>query len=886
MRHCGFLLRRCGASALVLMLFAGAATLQSQAQASAVGEWTALQTWPTRAVHATLLPDGRVLFVSYYSESLQPHVWDPESNTFSPTTASQYALFCAGHTSMPDGRVFIAGGHIADFVGYAHTSIYDPSSNTLTPAADMNKGRWYPTVTVLANGDLLVVSGDVNSNTANNTLPQVYSPATNTWRDLTTAQLSLPLYPLMFVAPNGKVFNAGASPPTRYLDTSGTGAWTSVATTKFGASGAWRSYGPGVMYESGKVLLVGGGDPPTASTEMIDLNAATPAWSNSGSMHFARRQHNAVVLPDGKVLVVGGSSAGGFDTSTAPVAQAEMWDPATGQFTVMASIAVYRGYHSTALLLPDGRVLSAGGNVGGPNAQIYSPPYLFAGARPVISSAPTSADYGQSVFIGTADAASITRVSFIHIGSVTHTFDQSARSMRLSFTQGTGGLNVTMPANGNLAPPGYYMLFIVNGGGVPSVANIMKISSGGGSSGVLTGKVTNNAGAALLGATVTAGSSTAQTAADGSWQLSNVAAGSVTVSAALTGYSSASESATITAGNTTTAATLALAPVNPGNVTGQVVNSAGTGILGVTVFADGLTVSSDAGGNYALANLPAGAAAITASATGFANGSATVTVVAAITTVAPVITLISSSGGITGTVKSSSGAAIAGASVGFGGGGAKTSSTGAYTISGVPAGTVQLVASATGFQSVTQNVTVTGGATSTANFTLTPVTTGTGTVTGKVTNVSTGGALSGATVKWSGGSTTTSTTGIYTLTGVTAGSVSVTASHTGYLARTLTLTVSGGATSTLNIPLATAGKISVTATAPGGAVVSGATVTIKGGVLATTVTGTTSSTGVFTTVFIPIGSYTVSVAKTGHTTQTKPATVTSGVTTSLSFTNF
>jgi hypothetical protein len=868
------------------MLFAGAATLQSQAQASAVGQWTALQTWPTRAIHTTLLPDGHVLFVSYYSESLQPHVWDPVSNTFSPTAPSSYALFCAGHASMPDGRVFIAGGHIADFVGYAHASIYDPSSNTLKPAPDMNQGRWYPTVTVLANGDLLVVSGDVNSNTADNTLPQIYSPATNTWRNLTSAQLSLPLYPLMFVAPNGKVFNAGASSKTRYLDTSGTGAWTSVATTKFGASGAWRSYGPGVMYESGKILLIGGGDPPTASTEMIDLNAATPAWTNSGSMHFARRQHNAVVLPDGKVFVVGGSSAGGFDTSTAPVAQTEMWDPATGQFTVMASIAVYRGYHSTALLLPDGRVLSAGGNIGGPNAQIYSPPYLFAGTRPVISSAPSSVGYGQGVFIGTADAASITRVSFIHIGSVTHTFDQSARSMRLNFTQGTGGLNVTMPANGNLAPPGYYMLFIVNGSGVPSVASIMKISSGGGSSGVLTGKVTNTFGAALLGATVTAGSSTAQTAADGSWQLPNVAAGTVTVSANLGGYSGASESATITAGNTTTAGTLALAPVNPGSVTGQVMNSAGTGIAGATVSSRGVTIATDAGGNFALANLPAGAATITVSATGFANGSATVTVVAGTNTAAPLITLVSSSGSITGTVKSSSGAAITGASVGFGGGGATTSSTGGYNISGVPAGTVQLVASATGFQSVTQNVTVAGGATSTANFTLTPVSGGTGTVTGKVTNVSTAGALSGATVKWSGGSTTTSTTGVYTLTGVTAGSVSITASRTGYLARTLTVTVSGGATSTLNIPLATAGKISVKATAPGGAVVSGATVTIKGGVLATTVTGTTSSTGVFTTAFIPIGSYTVSVAKTGHTTQTKSATITSGVTTSLTFTNF
>ncbi len=885
MRQCRSFTRCCGAS-VVLLLFASAVTIRCHAQANVQGQWTALQTWPTRAIHATLLPDGRLLFVSYYSEALQPHVWDPASNTFSPTAPSSYSLFCAGHTSLADGRVLIAGGHIADYVGNAHAAIYDPSSNSFTTTPDMNQGRWYPTVTVLANGDVLVVSGDINSNTNPNPLPQIYSPATNSWRNLTTAQLAVSLYPIMFVAPNGKVFNAGPSPQTRYLDTSGTGAWTNVAITKFGASGKWRSYGPGVMYESGKILLVGGGDPPTATAETIDLNAATPAWTSTGSMNFARRQHNAVALPDGKVFVIGGSSAGGFDTSTSPVAPTEMWDPATGQFTVMASIAVYRGYHSTALLLPDGRVLSAGGNVGGPNAQIYSPPYLFNGARPVISSAPASVSYGQSVLIGSPDAASITKVSFIRLGSATHTFDQSTRYMHLNFTQATGGLNVTMPANGNLAPPGYYMLFILNGAGVPSVASIMQISSGGGASGGISGKVTSSFGAPLLGVTVTAGTGTANTLADGTWSLQNLAAGSLTVTAALNGYSGASENASITAGNNTTAGTLALAPVNPGNVTGQVVNGAGTGLSGATVSAQGLTVNTDAAGNYTLANLPAGAATITASATGFANGTATVNVAAGTTMSAPAITLGSSSGSITGTVKSSAGAAITGASVSFGGGSATTSSTGSYTIAGVPASTIQLVASASGFQSSTQNVTVAGGATATANFTLAPSTTGTGTITGKVTNVSTGAALSGATVKWSGGSTTTGTTGVYTLSNVTARSVGVTASKTGYLARTFTATVNSSATTTLSIALATAGKISVQVTGTSGSAVAGATLTIKGGVIATTVTGSTSTTGVFTTSYIPIGNYTITVAQTGHTTQSKPATVTSGVTTSVTFTNF
>jgi hypothetical protein len=827
------------------------------------------------------MPDGRIFFVSYYAESLQPHVWDPVSNTFTSTAASSYALFCAGHTPLADGRVLIVGGHIADYTGYPHAVIFNPATNALTLQPDMNIGRWYPTATTLPNGDVLVVSGDINSNTNVDTLPQVFQLSSHTWRNLTTAQLAQPLYPSMMVAPNGKVFNAGPSRQSRYLNPSGTGAWSNVAVQNF--TGV-RDYGPAVIYNTGKVAVFGGADPPTATAEVIDLNAAAPAWKFTASMHFPRRQHNAVVLPDGKVFIVGGSSAGGFDTSTSPVLPTEMWDPATGQFTVMASIAVYRGYHSTALLLPDGRVLSAGGNVGGPNAQLFSPPYLFAGARPAIATAPASASYGQTVFVGTPDAASISSVTLVREASVTHTNNMSRGFSRLSFTKTSTGLNVIMPANANLAPPGYYMLFILNSAGVPSVASIIQISSTAASVGTVTGKVTNTSGAPILGASVTLGGNGAITGADGAYTLQGPA-GSATLTAALAGYQNASEAVTVTAGGSLQATTLQLQPVSPGNITGNVVNGSAAGLAGVAINAHGLSTLTAADGSYALNNLPAGQTTIAASLTGFQSGSATVTVVAAATTAVPTITLASGSGTITGTVKNSSGAAIAGASVGFGGGTATTNASGVYTLAGVPVGTVQLVASASGFQSVTQSVTVTGGATATANFTLAAATGG-GTVTGKVTNISNGAVLAGATVSWSGGSTTSNASGIYTLTNVAAGSRSITAAKTGYLTRTSAATVTAGVTSTLNFQLATAGKISVKVTAASGAVVSGVTVTIKGGVIATTVTGATATTGLLTTTWIPIGTYTVTVAKTGHTTQSKSATVTSGVTTALTFTSF
>src|SRR5262249_5435803 len=168
-------------------------------------------------------------------------------------------------------------------------------------------------------------------------------------------------------------------------------------------------------------------------------------------------------------------------------------------------------------LLPDGRVLSAGGNIGGPNAQVFSPPYLFAGARPAIASAPTSVSYGETVFIGTSDAASISQVTWLRAGSVTHTNDIGVRFVRLAFTKTSTGLNVPMPANANLAPPGYYLLFILNSAGVPSVGSIIQISSTATDNGTVTGKVTNTAGAPVQGASVSSGGNGAITGADGAY---------------------------------------------------------------------------------------------------------------------------------------------------------------------------------------------------------------------------------------------------------------------------------------------------------------------------------------------------------------------------------
>jgi hypothetical protein len=450
---------------------------------STVGQWSAVTIWPYKPIHAHLLPSGKVLF---WPRADTPKLWDPATNVFSTVPQAGANIFCSGHTFLSDGRLLVAGGHVQSYFGIPNAYTYKPSTNSWTRLPNMNAARWYPTAMTLPNSDVLVISGQIDTTDGMNAEPQVWQSASASWRNLSTAHLILPYYPFMYVAPNGKVFMAGPNQLSRYLDVSGIGAWSSVANNLYGN----RNWASSVTYDTGKVLVMGGSTCnsysttcttlPTKTAEIIDLNSSTPTWKYTGSMAYARRLHNATLLADGKVLVSGGSSGSEDPNSNSknPAYVAEMWDPATGTWSTMASLTVFRGYHSTALLLPDGRVLSGGGEtVTQPSAEIYSPPYLFKGARPTISSAPTSVDYGQSFFVGTPDGTSITKVTLIALSSVTHGFNMAQRISRPAFSQGSGGLNVTAPSSRNTTPPGYYMLFILNSTGVPSVAKILQIGS-------------------------------------------------------------------------------------------------------------------------------------------------------------------------------------------------------------------------------------------------------------------------------------------------------------------------------------------------------------------------------------------------------------------------
>jgi hypothetical protein len=441
------------------------------------GQWSPVLPWPIVAIHTHLLPNKKVLAWPRDGGN-GAHVWDPATNSFTPVPLARTNLFCSGHTFLQNGRLAVFGGHIEDGVGKIDTNVFDYRTNTWTPGPAMNAGRWYPSTLLMANGEVVVLSGNVDNSYGANPLAQVRKTS-GALRDLTGAQTLYPMYPRVHLAPNGKLFFSGPGVATFYVDTAGRGRSLLVGYSQAG----FREFGASVMYDPGKVILIGGKDPPTSTCEVIDLNHPAPAWQYTASMAYPRRQANATLLADGTVLVTGGTSSPGFNDATGAVYAAEIWDPATGLWSTVASAAERRLYHSTAILLADGRVLSAGGGQPAGNngdsdhytAEIYSPPYLFKGSRPTISSAPSSVSYGQVFPVSTPDAAGIAKVHLISLGSATHSQNQSQRINRLSFTPGSRGLSVTAPANSALCPPGYYMLFLINSAGVPSVSRMIRI---------------------------------------------------------------------------------------------------------------------------------------------------------------------------------------------------------------------------------------------------------------------------------------------------------------------------------------------------------------------------------------------------------------------------
>ena len=480
-------------------------------QANVQGQWSTLPyLMPINPIHAALLSNGKVLVVTG-SGNCPPAksgcptgppygppnnsgalLWDPVAGAITQFSVS-WDMFCNGMVLLQDGRALIDGGTIqySPFYGQPQVAVFDPATNTFTNAQSMAHGRWYPTVLTLGDGRVMAFSG-LKETGGTNTAVEFYTIGAG-WSQEYPASWTPPTYPRLHLLPNGTEFDSGPQTTSKLFDPS-TKTWnTNVATTLYGNA---RLYGSSILlpltpannYDP-QVIIMGGHSPATNTTEIIDMGASAPAWQSGPDMSEPRIEMNAVILPDGRVLAVGGS-VNDEDTSTASL-NADLLGPDPNNkgkyiFSSASANAYPRLYHSVALLLPDATVWLAGGNpTSGTYVQqmeIYQPPYLFNSTglapRPSITSAPSSISYGKAFTVQTPDAANILHVVLVRNGTVTHSFGMDQREVEMSFTAGSGALTVTAPPNGNIAPPGYYMLFILNNSGVPSVATFVHASAG------------------------------------------------------------------------------------------------------------------------------------------------------------------------------------------------------------------------------------------------------------------------------------------------------------------------------------------------------------------------------------------------------------------------
>jgi Domain of unknown function (DUF1929)/PA14 domain len=470
-----------------------------------LGEWGKLEAWPVLAIHGTVLPNGKLLTWGGGDKTRSgkdepgahdgndADLWDPTNISHASVRNTSTELFCSGHALTPDGTLLVAGGNWDKDVGKIDTNLFDWNTNTWTRGANMNAGRWYPTVLPLANGELLTLEGKTETK-AINRLPQIWKTAGG-WRDLSNAirddtgrndanqnaeARETGLYPWVFAAPNGKVVKLGPSNVIETLSTQADGAWSNTTSNR---GDRYRNYGIAVQIAPDRVLIAGGTDetnPATRSSKLINLN--TLGTSSSGDLQFGRTQFNATILPDGSVLASGGHGGNSYDDPARAARSAERWQ--NGIWTTLASEINPRMYHSIGLLLPDARVFSGGGGRCDcqrdyQDAQLFSPPYLFNhDGTPAVRPAPDVPDriaFGQSFTVGLSDPSQIGQVSLVRLSSVTHSLNMNQRFVELNFVATASGLTIRAPSNGNTAPPGHYLLFVINSRGVPSVGKIVQL---------------------------------------------------------------------------------------------------------------------------------------------------------------------------------------------------------------------------------------------------------------------------------------------------------------------------------------------------------------------------------------------------------------------------
>ncbi|MGL4610561.1 MAG: galactose oxidase-like domain-containing protein [Trueperaceae bacterium] len=492
------------------------------------GSWGEVFDWQGLvATHLSNLPDGRVLSWSSwdktkqggskddYKENTTGYIWNPVDNSFVEMNNPEHDMFCAGLAMLPNGDLVAAGG--GNETNLYKTSVFEVANGKYQWRAgpQTNRDHWYGTAVAMPNGSVFLTMGSDKAWNSTEVLANPTSPS-GTWDMLDTANTNALLptmggeradipqpddpsssdyevknwYPYLNVAPNGKLFSSGPTPRLYEFDLAGEGDVTQVGSR----NDKMRTWGTYVMYNEGKILVSGGsvirGEGATNTAVTINLTEGGLEVQPAPSMASDRAFHNAVMLPTGEALMVGGNVTGAQFTSEAAVYESEAWYPATNMWRTLAAGARPRAYHSTAILLPDGRVLAAGGGLCGtngcapgvdqPNGEVYSPPYLFnadgsLAARPVITAAPTIVGYNQA-FSVSVQGSDVQAFSFIKLSSTTHGINTDLRYLDVPFVKGEGpSYTLTSHMNENVLTPGYYFLFAIDSKGVPSVAKTVQV---------------------------------------------------------------------------------------------------------------------------------------------------------------------------------------------------------------------------------------------------------------------------------------------------------------------------------------------------------------------------------------------------------------------------
>lgn len=493
------------------------------------GSWEPVMDWPVKAIHASLLPSGHILsHASKEEESVSPDFY---GQTYTSTKVdladittwshewvnhNWEEIYCSAHVLTADGSVFEFGGHNGlsydengDWVaeggiyGKDQASIFDFETKSWVPQPDMEQARWYPSAVTLGNGDILAIGGTHGTNEENTFKPELFDGTS--WRTLTNVDYEDRLindhdwnhiYPFVHLASDGRVFWSGWDSQMAYIDMTGEGAWSQ----HYEREGVTRPWGSPVMYRQDKILLIGGMGIDTTyyhatdTVQQIDISNGDPVTRYTNNMWFPRADADSTILANGDVWVNGGSYYHTLGEHSSFVYFPETWNPETEEWTLGATATNPRGYHSTTLLLPTGQVWTAGGECDdldtgescplGMTAQLYNPPYLFKqdgsgefADRPTINSIEEQITYGQkfSANVSADGDGNVSKLTFIRLGSTTHHINFEQRYLELDFTQTDDDLLVTAPAHGNLAPPGFYMLFAFDSNGVPSEAKMVQI---------------------------------------------------------------------------------------------------------------------------------------------------------------------------------------------------------------------------------------------------------------------------------------------------------------------------------------------------------------------------------------------------------------------------